>query len=162
MPDQSITNPLGVYGSTIADYTTGKDSAGGEIAYGKSFRPYRCAGTITRGSVVCLLAPADALTPLSVTPKVTAQFFSSVIGIADKSGVAGDVIPVITEGIAFADVGAGTPVVNQTATVQANSNQVGIGGTTADATTIAGSVLGVFLSGAKDASNLTPVFVNRQ
>lgn len=160
MPDQRVINPLNAY-KTVSDNRTMKADDGEAVDVGSTVVPYRAAGAISAGDVVCLLAPPDAVTPMSVTPKVTARLLPSVIGVAmEAATAAGQVIDVCTFGLAFVNVGAGTPAANNTATVQTNSAQAGVSAAENDATTIVGSILGVYL-GAKDANNRAPVFVSR-
>lgn len=159
MARQTITNPSGKLRGSISDHRTLKDDAGERLL------PYdtivcEANTAITKGSIVCLLTPADAVTPARVTPKATARHYSSVVGVAEKAAAAaGDFIPVCIYGLTFVDVGSGTPAGGNTALVQANSNQAGVSASEVDATAIVGTVLGHFL-GAKDSSNLAPVWVN--
>lgn len=161
MAQEHVSNPLNAH-RVVSDNRTMKDDSGEALNVGKTTRFFRAAAAISAGDIVCLLAPAAAGTPMSVTPKVTARLLPSVIGVAEKAATAaGQIIPVVIEGLAFVNVGAGVPAADNTATVQTNSVQAAVVAAENDATTIVGATLGVFL-GVKDANNKAPVYVYRR
>lgn len=148
---QAITNPAGAY-VTTSDYRTGRDSTGGEHAYGKTTRVLRANATVTKGQLVCLVAPTQTL-PLSVTPSAGTES-GLIFGIAAEGGSAGDLVTVVTEGLAFAIVG--------TAATAGNAIKGGAAGVvtnvTPAATDIVGTVVGVALA-TGTTGNTIPVWV---
>lgn len=121
--DQSIKNPNHAY-VTVSDYRTMKDVQGQELAApGKSVEYMEANSAIAAGLAVAVAAPSSATVPLRCI-KATASTGARNIGIAKKaSSAAGDLIEVVTGGLAFATLG-GTVAANGALAPDANGKLV--------------------------------------
>lgn len=102
MSIQTFTNPDGSL-RTVSDFTTMKDDSGEAIQIGSTTRLLKASAAITAGAVVNIVPPTTT-EPMRVVT-ATASSAALNLGIAATSGAAGDLIEVVTEGLAFATVG---------------------------------------------------------
>jgi hypothetical protein len=150
MATQDITNPLGAH-QTVTDFTTGVDRDGQLIHYSFNSVPIRANAAIGKGEVLSWVAPTTTV-PLSVTPMAAATVGSLFAGVAAKAAAAGAVVEVILpHSVALVDCGAST-IAAGTVIVKPTTTGKALNSAALDATTIAGTVIGVAL-GAKNASN---------
>lgn len=139
MPFQSVTNPMAVY-DAVTDYTTGLDTAGAQLPYGKIVFRFRANATIARGHLLEFVAPT-ATVPMSVQPYVQADV-SMFAGVAEKAAVAGDALDVTVLGHTVVLMTSGTALQNITPDATA-----GQGITSAPtAASIAGMVFGICMA----------------
>lgn len=160
MATQQINNPRQV-NVAAADYRLLKSDAG-EPLLPRTVHQFLAIGAISVGNVVALVGPSGATVKPGVSVKATALPYASVVGVYDGkvAAVDGDVVDVVTWGLAFVSVGAAAPAIGDTATIQANSGDAAVDVDDADATAIAGTLLGGYLA-TKNASNIAPVWVNQ-
>lgn len=105
MADQIITNPNNAY-RTVSDYTTMKDDAGEALTFlGGNVELAQANGAIAAGLAVRTVAPTGATVPPRVG-KATASTNTNCGITASASSTAGDVVEVVTKGVAFATSGA--------------------------------------------------------
>lgn len=151
MSNQTITNPLGV-NQTVSDHRTARDIVGGEVAYGKTVRPFRANANITRGQAVSFVVPTETV-PLSVTP-TTAAGSHTFAGIAEDTVLAGRTVNVVVEGLAFAIAGDTIAAGNAVGAVADGEVEA----VTIAATTLVGAVAGVALAAASSTDEV-PILV---
>lgn len=165
MPQLTVTNPAGVFGNApVADYRTGKKADGRPLeAYADVVDDFLSAGVIAAGDLVNLVPPTAATTPpvWKQNAAAGADPITRQHGIAlNATTAAGQPVKVCIRGLCLANVGAaGAPAVDLTAIRSATAGLV-VQGATPDATTIVGTIFGVFF-GAKDANNKAWLFVNQ-
>lgn len=162
MAERQLVNPAGgaSMSSLVTDYRTFLDTEGGSVALHTEVVVFQASGAIARGDLVSLVSPTAAGTPLRVKQAATADAGVRKIGVALEAAAAtGDLIEVCVGGFCFVNVGAGTPAADNAAVASAATAGLAAVGTI-DATTVAGTVLGVFL-GAKDAANRAPLWLQK-
>lgn len=166
MATREITHPLGgsSLGTAVTDFRTGKDADGNELAVTENIVLHlRANAAIAKGDLVSFVVPT-ATVPLSVKQTAVADTSWMKRGIAMAAATAaGQVIPVCVFGHCLVNVGAGTPVAGDYGTPHgATAGLVAVvaAASPPDATTVVGTVLGVFL-GTKDANNLASFFFDK-
>lgn len=159
MADRTLINPNGA-NVTVTDFRLGIDASSKRLDYFNESVEFQLSGTVVKGDVLIRVAPTAAGTPLCAAQAGIAPSGWQVVGVAEKSGVAGDVISVTIRGFTFVNVGAGTAAAGDVAVISATvagRADVVAAGTGLAATTVVGTVLGHLL-GAKNAANLAPVW----
>lgn len=159
MADKTLSNPNGA-NVVVSDYRLGIDAGLKRLDYFNETVEFQLSGTVVKGDVLIRVPPTAAGTPLCAAQAGAAPSGWQVVGVAEKGGVAGDVITVTIRGYTFINVGAGTAAAQDVATISATvagRADVLAAGTGIAATVVVGSVLGHFL-GAKNAANLAPVW----
>ena len=156
-----IVNPVGAF-KDVTDFRTQK-TAGGELLLmgDEQYAWCQANAAIVKGEVVMLVAAADATTPLRVAKMTTAADARLFVGVAEEAAsAAGEIIKVCTKGVTELYVNAQTvafgDVILKPGT---NAGEASCSSTDPDATTVAGTVLGVVLY-AKNSSNLAPVRID--
>lgn len=147
---KSITNPNNVFGQTNSDsnypqtYDVFKNTGAAAISYGDTVATkYTVSGTLME----CEAFDTDA----------SGQNARIGVGVALESIAVNASGRIATGGFAQVNVGAATPAEGD---VCIGTTTAGVAGTaTPDATTVAGTVLGMYLA-AKDANNRAPVWVS--
>jgi hypothetical protein len=162
MAERELINPTGgaSMSSIVSDFRTFKDTEGGSLALHTEQVRFQASGAIALGDLVSLVSPTAATTPLRVKQAATADIGVRKIGVALNAAAAtGDPVDVCIGGFCFVNVGSGTPAADGGAVASAAT--AGLAATaTIDATTVAGTVLGVFL-GTKDAANRAPLWLQK-
>lgn len=154
-----ISNSQGAH-RVVSTFVTDQDDGGEALHQPTGITEYRANAAISVGQVVSFVA-GTATVPLSVKPMATGDSVLIFAGIAQNSAIAGETVQVAQVGHALLAIGAGTPAFGEYLTKPAVTAGLGVNTATAiDATTVAGTVLGVFV-GTKAASNLAPVFLTR-
>lgn len=163
MPEAQITNPANAF-NPVTDYRTWIDAAGNLLSYPRRVDVFIAAGTITAKDWVGLVAPSSATTPLKIEQLDVSDAFAAFVcaGVALESGVAGDQIQVVTLGPAICNIGnTGTIAHGDSAIKHATTD--GASGVTAvasvDATTVVGTILGIYLGAEIGTSDTAPVWV---
>lgn len=125
------------------------------------YAAFRAGSAITKGQVVAFLAAGQtAGTPISVEPMATTATPRSVVGIATNSVAAGGICFVCVEGLCDVYI---TTAATAGSAVTLPSTTAGEATFTAtvDATTIAGSVIGIFLTATKVNTNYLLAYINK-
>lgn len=162
MPDKQITDVTGAL-RTVADFTQYKDSAGNALDFGQTVEVFRANGTIVAGDLVSWVV-AVAGTPLSVKQALVADTQVIQPGVALDSAVAGGQVRVVTAGFALVKVEAAvTPAFGDTAikgATTAGATQISAVNPP-DATTVAGTIVGIYLGAKLTALNICPIWIRR-
>lgn len=159
MSIQQLTNPLGggSMSATVSDYRTGRDAEGNAIAVAdRIVLNLRANAAIAVGDLVAFVVPTASV-PLSVKQAVNGDQSPMKVGVALAAASAGQVVPVCFFGPCFVKVGSGTPAAGNWASPSSTAGEVTVNSSAPDATTVAGTILGVF-TGTKDSNNLAPFF----
>lgn len=159
MPEATVASPGGAYAGS-ADFTAYTDRTGNLIQYGQDIKVFRANEAITQWAAVALVA-ATATVPTSVELIDVSDAYSSTafIGIAQEAGAAGDFISICVGGITLAKCDTTDPIFGSAVVEGAADGQVGallIG--SLDATTVEGTVFGVFLD-VENSSDLAPIYL---
>ncbi len=154
MSAQTIANPSSAF-TTVTDHRTMKDAAGGALPLaGHTEELYAASGAIAVGLAVALAAPTSATVPARIGVATDTTAIRN-LGIAAKAAAAaGDVIPVVTRGLAFAVLG-GTVAINTPVSVDSAGKLVSV---TPGAGIVSATILGFTLKGG-DANDVVPIFV---
>lgn len=158
----NLTNPNGAFVG-VTDYRTFKLADGSPMpTFQVVVDDFQSAGAITAGDLVNLVAPTSATTPPQWKQSAAADSANRLRGVAlNGTSAAGQNVRVVIYGLAFVNVGAGTPAADnfaiQSATVAGQATPTAAAPA---ATDVLGAVVGWFL-GAKDANNRAPIFVER-
>lgn len=159
MPPNTVTNVKGAFQS-ITSFLTYKTDSGEEISYARSVSQFRANDTILATQAVGFVA-ATAGVPLSVEllDVSDATAAASFAGVAATGGVAGDIIDVVVNGPAIVSIDDGTPAFLNFAIKHATVDGALIASPAPDATTVAGTLLGVFVSAEIGTTNTAVVNV---
>lgn len=165
MADRDIINPAGALSMSVAvsDHRTGRDANGNPLAYKQEVVTFQSSGAISVGDLVSLVPPSAADTPLRVKQAVTGDIAAVKIGVALTASTAtGQNVQVVTNGFCHVNVGSGTPAAGGFGTPSSTAGQVTYTAAASppDATTVVGTLLGVFL-GAKDSNNRAPFWLQK-
>lgn len=126
------------------------------------YAAFRAGSAITKGQVVAFLAAGQtAGTPISVEPMATTAAPRSLVGIATNTVAAGGICFICVEGICDVYVPSTSPTAGQMVAIPTTTAGEAVGSATQDATTVAGSIVGVFLSGTKVNTNYLLAYVNK-
>lgn len=138
-----------------AAVTIPKGQFGLPDSYAPQYEVMEAAAAITARQLV--VVQFDTTNGWRVNTTTTASH-RRAFGVADQDIASGGWGLIIVEGVTLVNVGANTPADQD---VCITSTTAGVAGSaTPDATTVVGSVVGVY-AGAKDASNLAPVIVGK-
>jgi hypothetical protein len=161
MPANQILNPMGAF-QTVTSFLTYVDANGQEIQYERVTAQYRANDTIAAKNAVGFVA-ATAGVPLSVEllDVSDATAAASFAGVATESAVAGDVITIVVQGPAIVTINNGTPAFLDFAIKHATVDGCLIASPAPDATTVAGTLLGVWLSAEIGTTDTAVVNVGR-
>lgn len=161
MPGNEITNPKGAFRS-VTSYLTYVDDAGELITYERIVAQYRANDTIAQYNAVGFVA-ATATVPLSVEllDVSDATAAASFAGVAVEAATAGDLVTIVVQGPAIVTIDNGTPAFLDYAIKHATVDGCLIASPAPDATTVAGTLLGVWLSAEIGTSNTAVVNVGR-
>lgn len=160
MPEPTLINPAGAFRS-VSDFTTWVDGNGNDIEYWRQIASLRCDVAIAKGDALMYVVPTTTV-PLSVAPLAVTDTLAvgqKFLGVAIEAAAVGEQCLFATEGFALVNVGSATAAAGSTAN-RAGSAAGALNVLTAAATDIIGTGYGVYL-GAKNASNLAPVWLNR-
>lgn len=165
MSDRDIVNPAGGLSMSVpvSDHRTGRDANGNPLAYHQGIAYFQSSGAIAEGDLVSLVPPSAADTPLRVKQAVTGDIAAVKIGVALNATTAtGQMVQVCVRGFCHVNVGSGTPAAGGFGTPSSTAGQVTYtaAGSPPDATTVVGTLLGVFL-GAKDSNNRAPFWFQK-
>lgn len=154
-----ISNPKGAFQS-VTSFLTYKTDSGEEISYSRQEDTFRANDTILATQAVGFVA-ATATVPLSVEllDVSDATAAASFAGVAADGGVAGDIIRVVRRGPAIVSIDDGTPAFLNFAIKHATVDGALIASAAPDASTVAGTLLGVFLSAEIGTTNTAVVDV---
>lgn len=158
MPQSIVTAPKGPLHSRVTDFTTYLDEDNNLIQYGQDIVVLRANEAITRWAAVALVE-ATATVPVSVELLDVSDAYASGLfkGVAIKAAAAGDLVPIVRQGITLAKIDTSDPIRGSLVTKGGADGQLGttlIGAM--DATIVATEVLGVYLD-VENASDLAPV-----
>lgn len=149
MGQQTIANPGNVWGEVANPLTSGN-----AMNHGAQIVTVRANDTIAAKNAVGWVAPT-ATVPLSVELLDVSDATAAAVfaGVALDSGVAGEMIRVVVEGPCIVTVDDGTPVFGVYAIKHATVDGCVIATATVDASTLAGTIVGVFLSAEIGTTN---------
>jgi len=160
MPSYAIQNPFGAH-RQVTTFASGVDTFGEPFHAPAVVQEYRANAAITLGQVVEFVYGTSTV-PLSVQPMATASSQMRFAGVALNAAAAGEVVQVCTHGHCLVNVGATATAIDSYLLKPATTAGVGtVASTAADATTVAGTILGVFV-GSNDGTTFSPAFINRQ
>lgn len=155
MGSKDITNSTNAY-RTVSDYRTMKDDSGEELSYGeKEVELFQANGAIAKGLGVAIVSATSATVPARVTKGTASTYFRNRGIVAKASAAAGDLIPVVTEGLAFATAG-GAISANDHLGFDANGKVVAL---SMSATIVTGAVVAIALAAAAAEDDTVPVYV---
>lgn len=164
MPVAQITNPSGAH-KTVTDFVTYKAADGSDLQYGQTVEEFVASDAILANDWVAFVAAATAA-PLKVEKLDVsdAQAANLCAGVALEGAAAGEIVRVCREGITLCNIGdTGAIAAGDVAIKHATAD--GCSGVTAfaavDATTILGTVLGVYLGPEVGTTNKAPVNVHK-
>jgi hypothetical protein len=157
MAENVFANPTSAF-KKVSDFVSGVDDAGRDIEYPRVVQSYKASTAITKGNWVSFVTPTTT-EPLRVAIGETTAAARTWAGVALNTVAAGEMCNVVVYGYARCTVGTTDPVFGDAAIIGASD---GLSGVLAapDATTVAGTILGLYL-GVEDAANLAPVFVQK-
>lgn len=154
-----IHNSQGAH-RTVPTFATDQDDGGESLHQPTAITEYRANAAIVVGQVLSWVAGTTAV-PMSVTPMATATDALRFAGVAINAAAIGETVQVAQLGHVLVLASTGTPAFGEYLTKPAVTAGLGVNtATVVDATTVTGSVFGVFV-GTKTAANLAPVFLTR-
>jgi len=135
MPTKQITNPQGAFGYDPSENA----SLAQTVSY------FEAGATVTAGDVVSLEELTASTDTALVHPSDTGTDDpANVAGVAVNGAATGEIVEVVTHGLAIVNVGTGTVAFEELATASSTAGEAD--GVTADGTTVVGDVFGYFLS----------------
>lgn len=154
---QTITNPGVVY-TSVSDYRTGMDDAGGELPLGQVVFTFIADEAIEKGNVVRLANASQTSPPTVGVAEAGTDAAQTVIGVArNAAAAAGDLVEVVVLGFALAQ-GDGSVTAGSWVTYDANGR---VATETVDATDVVGTLVGRALADDGSQGDLVPVWVMR-
>lgn len=155
---QTITNPGVVY-TSVSDYRTGMDDAGGELPLGQVVFTFIADEAIQKGHVVRLANASQTSPPTVGVAEAGTDAPQTVIGVArNAAAAAGDLVEVVVLGFALAQ---GDGSVTAGSWVTYNSAGRVASEATVDATDVVGTLVGRALADDGSQGDLVPVWVMR-
>jgi hypothetical protein len=153
-----ISNPFGAH-VPVTTFASGVDADGQPFYQPSAIQEYRANAAVARGDVVQWVA-ATASVPLSVAAMATASSALIFAGVALNSAATGETVQVAQHGHVLVRTGDITTALGEYLLKPSTTAGVGVTSNTAiDATTVAGSILGVVVG--NDDGTFTPVFLTR-
>jgi hypothetical protein len=154
-----IQNPFGAHRS-VTTFASGVDAAGEPFHVPIAVNEYRANAAIARGDVVEFVYGTSTV-PLSVKKMVTTSGALAFAGVALNDAATGETVQVASHGHCLVNVGANATAAGSYLVKPGTTDGVGtVSSTAVDATTVAGSILGVFV-GTNDGATFSPVFLTR-